>query len=153
MNGAGPGTKPRLVWQADADDAAQRGAVLVVEAHPQVRQMLGRALRIAGYRVIEAADTDAVTDPMAGVPLVACVIEVATDNGTAGLCLGRALRALHPAAPVIHTTGLELCDLPQTPMPDPMVGYLRKPFGTRTVIQLLTDMVEGDHAAPMMARA
>ncbi len=118
-------------------DVAASGIVLVVEAHTQVRQTLGRALRGAGYAVIEAAHAAAGAEVMVGVALAACIIEITADDDAAGMRLGHALRETDPAVAILHTTGLEAWQLPAMPAIDPMTRFLRKPFGMRAMIEVL----------------
>jgi DNA-binding NtrC family response regulator len=124
----------------DADNVPALGTALVVEGHAQVREMLGRLLRSAGYRVIAAAKVGAIADLLVGEALATCIIEIATDDRGAGMRLGRVIREADAAVPILHITGLEPADLPELGEPDPMTRYLHKPFGVRAMLDVLGRM-------------
>ncbi len=113
------------------------GTVLLVEAHAQVRHMLARALRGAGYGVLEAERAGNGADVIAGEPLAACIIEIAADNDLAGVALARAIRAADAAMPIIHISAIDAWGLPGDVEEDHLTRYLCKPFGVRALIEVI----------------
>jgi CheY-like chemotaxis protein len=108
---------------------AGHAAVLVVDKDEWVRAVAARALRRAGYGVLEAADANAALNLLGDVA-GRCVQVVVADSGITGVS-GRSLAATlaerWPRVRVVVMTAEAPEHAPQAPS-SPLLPLLRKPF-------------------------
>jgi PAS domain S-box-containing protein len=83
------------------------GTILLVEDHPQVRELAGRALRAQGYRVLEAADgsiaLEIVTQHQGAIDLL--LTDMIMPGGMSGRELAEQIRVHRPAMKVLFMSG------------------------------------------------
>jgi two-component system cell cycle sensor histidine kinase/response regulator CckA len=105
---------------------ARRGTILLADDEPQLRATVSELLRAIGFDVVEASD---------GVEAVACyerqrpdvaVLDM-TMPGLSGVEALERIRAAHPEAKVILSTGYSERDVPSSPSGAPS-GFLQKPY-------------------------
>jgi two-component system cell cycle sensor histidine kinase/response regulator CckA len=109
--------------------------VLVVEDHAQVREVMGRALRMAGYVTMEAGNGAEARSLLEAVHVDAVVLDVALPDGLDGVQLGKWIRLRHPRIPIVFISGLLEWELSE-PLPrDGVTRFLCKPFGARALIE------------------
>jgi DNA-binding response OmpR family regulator len=129
--------------EADQDAPAQgslplrAGRVLLVEDHRLVRGVMVRALRSAGFGVLEAETGDAARQVVEDVSLDAAVLDISLPGEMDGIALGRWIRRRHALIPLIFVTGLTEWEMPTPTRGDPHVYFLRKPFGARAIIEFV----------------
>jgi PAS domain S-box-containing protein len=136
----GAGTTFRLLFPAVAHEqpasaaparAARRvreGRALVVEDEPRIRQLVARELAGLGFRVVEAGDGEAALTALATpAAFDLAVLDLVLPRRT-GRQVFEALRARHPAVPVLITSGFARDDRLSTLLDQPAVGFLEKPW-------------------------
>jgi len=113
-----------------------RGKVLVVEDEPAIRTLLCRALRKAGYCVLEASDGEealalAAEHGADGIRLLLTDVVMPRMGGAA---LARVLQGKHPGLKVLYMSGnAELQGAAEAPAA--VLPLLQKPFNTRQLFQ------------------
>ena len=136
-----------------ADDALLRIAeptrpprVLLVEDDPDVRRVLGVALRRAGMVVLEAetaAEARGIFDATAADLIVT---DVALPGDMDGFAFGAWLRICFGNVPVIYITGLVGWEWPMLPRQDRITMLVRKPFGARVIVEAVNTMLGRAHS-------
>lgn len=104
--------------------------VLLVEDEPQVRKIIGRILRLAGYWVVDVGSSQEALERVADLSFDLMI----TDQRMAGMSGDELVRELHGSGlnlPVLVISGSTAADLPDG------VEFLAKPFGPD---QLLTKL-------------
>jgi two-component system, OmpR family, response regulator MprA len=115
---------------APAAGWAGGGRLLVADDDPDVRESLGRALRLAGYAVGTAANGTEALDRVARTPVDLIVLDVLMPV-TDGLAACRALRARGDTTPVLLLTARDAIDDRVTGLEAGADDYLVKPFSLR----------------------
>lgn len=136
---------PQPVPAATASLVAPKQAVLVVDDDPAVRQGLGEALRLAGYRVLLAPDCGQALTLLAGEEdgqVGAAIVDMHLPGLEGGPCLAR-LKALAPGIRTVLCSG----DVrgPQAWAPAlaqaQAEAFLPKPFTMRQILTLLEGLL------------
>ena len=90
----------------DAELCPTPGHVLIVEDDVLIRVLLADELRDAGLRVIEAANADeALSIFEAGAQVDLLFTDVQMPGSIDGVELARRIKTIHPALPIILTSG------------------------------------------------
>ncbi|MGF1639416.1 MAG: response regulator [Rhodospirillales bacterium] len=107
--------------------------ILVVDDHPDIRELVGRIFANEGYEVSTAADGASMWEVLDGADIDLVVLDLMLP-GTDGLTLCREIRATRPALPVIMLTA-------KSEEIDKVVGlkvgaddYIVKPFAGRELV-------------------
>ena len=123
--------------------------LLVVDDDSEVREALGRALKLEGFAVILAADGAAALEAVRDTPPDALVLDVAMP-GVDGLAVARALRAAEDRTPILMLTARDA-------IADRVFGlnagaddYLVKPFALVELVARVNALLRrsAQHSAP-----
>lgn len=143
----GPVAPLRLVSVADgpgrnrvAGRMRQRH-VLLVEDHHLVRHVIARSLRSAGFQVSEADHAERASELVVDASIDAAVLDVSLPGCMNGIQLGRWLRARQPALPLVFISGLTDWEIMDAIPDDPRSRFLRKPFGARVIVNLVSGLL------------
>jgi two-component system, cell cycle sensor histidine kinase and response regulator CckA len=151
------GPLPARVERArhDTPTAISRGTetVLLVEDEPQVRAVAARALRSAGYRVLEATNgrdgVQVARRERDGIDLIVSDVVMPEMGGREMVELARQFL---PAAAVLFVSGYTAGSFPQ-PSDDPAASvYLQKPFTPPELLAMVRQVLDR-HATAREARA
>jgi DNA-binding response OmpR family regulator len=115
--------------------------VLIVEDHVQVRHVVARALRAAGFATFEAADAGEARTLLEVVHVDAVVLDIALPGTLNGVQLGRWIRFRNPDVPLIFMTGLTEWEIPEPIPNDPATRFLCKPFGARVIVDYVCNLL------------
>jgi hypothetical protein len=129
---------------ADGARAAAGGTVLVAEDEADVRALAVRALRMAGYTVLEAKDGASALDLLAAQQgdIVAIVSDVAMPV-MGGSELSREAATRHPGVPVLLLSGYATDDLVRRGLiADAGVPLLLKPFTPTELVDRVAGLRE-----------
>jgi CheY-like chemotaxis protein len=138
----GRGTVVRVYWPEVIQETDQVGelpaqrpaeggreTVLVVEDERVVRALIVRALRVLGYRCLEADDaSDALRVLEHEEGQLDLVITDVVMPGISGGDLGSRLAELYPTLPVLYTSGFADDDVIRRGLLDATRPFLQKPF-------------------------
>jgi PAS domain S-box-containing protein len=159
-NRAGGGTRFTMAFPANerapvveatrVEEATSAGeeTILLVEDEPQVRRLLTRVFRRAGYRVVAAADGEQALELIAeqGPELMNLLVTDIVMPGINGGELARRVRALDPQIPILYLSGHPQDRGPLSEAPDlPSGGYLTKPFEEARLLAEVRLALEGAH--------
>jgi two-component system, cell cycle sensor histidine kinase and response regulator CckA len=119
----------------------------VVDDEEAVREVVGRILRRAGYRVLAAGDG------ASGVELfernaadLVCVLLDVTMPGIDGEQALAAMRRVRPAAPVVLMSGFSERELGGRYAGRGLAGLLQKPFAPEVLLQLVRRAARPAHS-------
>ena len=115
--------------------------VLVVEDHHQVRHVVARALRGAGYDVCEVESGASAREQAAAERVDAAVIDISRPGELHGVGFGRWLRAMWAGVPIVFVTGLMDWEMPEPVPQDGATRLLHKPFGALEIVGLVNGLV------------
>ena len=115
--------------------------VLLVEDHSQVRHVVARALRGAGYDVCEAESGLAARDQVTAERVDAAVIDISQPGELHGVGFGRWLRRVWAGVPIVFVTGLMDWEMPEPVPQDGATRLLHKPFGALEIVGLVNGLV------------
>lgn len=141
---------PRIVAAvAAARDSHPRPAqlggtetVLLVEDEAAVRELLGRILRKAGYRVLACADpADAIAVANTERPIQLVVTDVVMPR-MSGPEMAESLLASHPGMRVLFISGYSDEAIEQHGVLEPGTHFLQKPFTAPIVLQKVREVIE-----------
>lgn len=139
-----PEPEPRPAQTAPPAPRAEcRGTVLLVEAEDGVRRLSTRALENAGWRVLAAASGEAamqMLDAEVGPPTV--LVSDVVMPGMDGTEVVRAVRARHPAMPVILVSGYSESAAIEG-LPDEELHFLAKPYTLRQLVARVAELAGG----------
>jgi PAS domain S-box-containing protein len=146
---SGSGSEDRPV------DAPPGGAetILLVEDEEPVRKLAASVLEDAGYTVLPAGDAeDALRIAKDHARAIDLLLTDVVMPGMDGWDLAANLRAVHPSAKVLYTSGYSEY-VRTTPVdcrnPNSM---LNKPFTPRTLVRRVRDALDHDHAGRALVR-
>ncbi len=128
--------------------ATGTGTILVVEDEPQVRSLIVRTLRRAGYSVIEAADGDAALELVASTTVhcrALCVDGVIPGASSADVI--DAFAGRYPESPVLLISGHLPSHLEDRGLLAQNATLLPKPFEPERLCQLLAQRLSVEGAA------
>ncbi len=137
-------------WGARMSERCQAGLcpmphvgmkVLVVEDHLQVRHVVARALRGAGYEVCEAESGAPALEQAAAERVDAAVIDISRAGTLHGVGFGRCLREMWVGVPIVFVTGLMDWEMPEPVPQDGTTRLLHKPFGALEIVGLVNGLV------------
>lgn len=115
--------------------------VLLVEDHPEVREITAFMLEDAGYDVICANDGDEARQAVAGRDDIDVVItDLHLPHGASGIDMGMALREGGLKCPMLVVSGALTPD--QTSEHD-WIDYLPKPFNREALLQKIMALGAG----------
>ena len=141
---AATATEATAAARAPASAApAHAGTALVAEDDQAVRALLARALRQAGFQVLEAADgTEALAVAEAHHGAIDVLVTAAVMRGLPGPALAARLRARRPALRVLVVTGLPT-DPVVVAFADAGGEVLQKPFRASVVVEAVRRLLAG----------
>jgi|GEM_PF-6825613 len=117
------------------------GHVLIVEDHLQVRQLMARALRAAGFSTSEAGCANEARGLLADMHVDAVVLDISLPGEMNGIQLGKWLRFRNQTIPLIFITGLTEWEIPEPIPQDGASRFLRKPFGARVIADYVHNLL------------
>ena len=125
---------------------ANRGVVLLADDEDAVRRLAARALKRAGWEVVEADSGDAALESLrqSGIKLQALVTDLAMP-GMGGVDLAKAVR-IHCAdtrLPVVLVSGYAETQNSQA-ITDPDTIFLAKPYSLAELVASLSRLVDGE---------
>lgn len=129
------------------DPVRQReGVVLLVDDEDAVRRLAARALRRAGWEVVEADCGDSALESLQNLPVRA--IALVTDlvmPGMDGMALAQAVRHHNatPNLPIVLVSGYAETQNSQE-ITDPDTLFLAKPYSLAELVQAVGRLVDGD---------
>jgi two-component system, cell cycle sensor histidine kinase and response regulator CckA len=126
------GEHPSVVMPAVA-----AGSVLLVDAHQEVREMMGAILRQAGYVVIDATNSESALKSTEGVELL--ITDMVMPKMT-GFALAERLRERLPNLKVLYTSGYSPHFSSQPPALTDSDSFLEKPFTPNALIKKVHDI-------------
>ena len=135
---------PSFVGLADAasETHAARGSVLLVDDEPGVRKTVARALRGAGFTVLEAADGAAALELFrAHQSDLACVLCDVTMPRMDGWQTLTELRRLAPGFPVILASGYGEAQVMEGVHPERPMAFLSKPYQSDLLVHTLDRVI------------
>ena len=123
--------------------ARRRGSVLVVDDEPQLRGLLARALKEAGFDVVEAEDGDAALRAAAACDgTLRIVVTDVSMPVMSGLEFAREFRPRWPWIPILFITGKD--PDPRAGLANPWGELLRKPFGPDLFLTTVLRILESE---------
>ncbi len=122
---------------------AKRPVIMLVEDDEDLREMLAEALRLGGYRTLQAADAEAAVQAYrqqsAQVDLVVTDIILSAGSGTS---LAEHLIAEQPDLKIIYISGYGPDVLEQVPELDSMRQiFLSKPVDIETLLETIEELI------------
>ncbi len=121
--------------------------VLLVDDDELIRECLAELLTDAGWRVSAAASAEeALRIADADGPQDILVADLLLGRGMNGVALVAAARHRWPHVRAVLISGADVAD----PMLDPGDRYLRKPFSSKTLIQLVAELAWPEVHATVM---
>lgn len=121
--------------------------LLLVDDDELIRECLAELLTDAGWRVTAAASAeDALRIADAGGPQHVLIADLLLGRGMNGLALVADARRRWPHVRAVLISGADVAD----PMLDPGDRYLRKPFSSKTLIQIVAELARPEVDAPVM---
>lgn len=133
---------PRRDSVAEAPLPPLRAAVLVVDPHELVREVMVRALRMDGYTVYGCGDARQASALFEIVAFTGCVVDQALLGDVDGVQLLRWIRRREAGMPVVLTSGMADHDFAELLRGDPALRYLAKPFGARKLVDILGRLIK-----------
>jgi PAS domain S-box-containing protein len=147
---------PATAVAADPARGAERGSgtILLVEDDRAVRRTAARALRRAGYRVVEAGDAaaalEASADPALALDLLVVDVGLPRVKGTR---VAEAIRRSRPQLPILLVSGHVEEDADRGEVAEAGARFLPKPFTPSALLERVrTLLAERDAARPVAAR-
>ncbi len=114
---------------------AAHGSILVVDDEPGVRKVTARALRGAGYQVLEASDGQEGLEMLRKNPeAVQCVILDLTMPRMDGVTALQAMRSIKPELPIILTSGYDDMGIMSSPQAAVASAFIQKPFDVKELL-------------------
>lgn len=108
-----------------------RGAVLVIDDEPVLREVASHYLGRIGFEVVTATNSAgglaALQSPPPGVPFVAVLLDL-TLPGMSGPQIAQAIRAVYPDLPILLMSGYTQEDVQQWLASVHQVAFIAKPF-------------------------
>jgi two-component system cell cycle sensor histidine kinase/response regulator CckA len=128
---------------------AALACVLVVDDEPLALQIVGRTLREAGYRTLEATGArQALTLIAQAHPPIDLVVTDIVMPETDGRTLGRMIGERHPSVPIIYMSGYPATDMfHRGGSPNPLWPFLQKPFSPDALLQVVRHLLARRSAA------
>ena len=115
--------------------------VLIVEDHVQVRHVVARALRAAGFATFEASDAGEARTLLEVVHVDAVVLDISLPGALNGVQLGHWIRFRNADVPLIFITGLTEWEIPEPIPTDAATRFLCKPFGARVIVDYVCNLL------------
>lgn len=133
-------TEPRT---AESWTPARPATILVVDDEEMLRELLARALRAAGYTVLEASHGaeawQLVEQAAAPIDLVITDVVMPEIDGRE---LGRRLAQRAPTLPVLYISAYQVNDIFSRGAPDRSMPFLRKPFEVGDLLASVRQLLE-----------
>jgi two-component system cell cycle sensor histidine kinase/response regulator CckA len=147
VDGSGATTAAESDAGAGIGSTGRGKVILLVEDEEPIRAFAARALRIHGYRVIEAASAE---EALEAIDLATTVIDlVVTDlmlPATDGRTFARQLRRQRPGLPVVLVSGYEdRLDAPT--VGEPEFAVLAKPYSLKELVDAVDERLGSDQPA------
>ncbi len=128
---------------AGGKPSLSRGRILVAEDDPTVRAMMRRALRDAGFELVEAADgREALESVRADASPFDLVITDVAMPAMDGCELARQLATIRPSLPVLAISGYTEDDIIRRSLLDPAQPFLQKPFSPERLVATVRELLE-----------
>jgi two-component system cell cycle sensor histidine kinase/response regulator CckA len=109
--------------------------VLVVEDEEDVREVVTRALRDAGYAVLEAASGEAAIRLLNGQNRIDLLLTDMVLKGISGRELAARVTRLQPDLPVIFISGYTDGEIARRGLLHPEAFFVQKPFSPDTIVR------------------
>jgi CheY-like chemotaxis protein len=142
IGGTAHGTGPEV--SQDAPARGGRESLLLVEDDEQVRRVIGRSLRVLGYKVHEARNGQEALKlwQTLGEQVDLLLTDMVMPEGITGLELAGELQALKPGLKVIISSGYS-SEIVHAGVPD-MAGvvYLPKPYSAKALADLVRSSLD-----------
>jgi PAS domain S-box-containing protein len=134
----------------DGAEAPPRGTetVLLVEDDARVRAATGRALRAAGYTIIEAADGEEALARAEAAPALDVLVTDVVMPRLGGPALAERLRARHGPIRTLFVSGYAEEGLLQRELEGGAARILWKPFTAATLARAVRALIDGSSALP-----
>jgi two-component system, cell cycle sensor histidine kinase and response regulator CckA len=129
--------------------------ILIVEDDPDVRQLLGNALRSQGYLVLVAANGVEALRVVAehkGPPLRLVISDVIMPR-MGGQAMADSLQLNHPDLKILFTSGYTDAAIAHHGVLDPGVAFLAKPYGFSVLAHKVRDLLDQPAITPPAALA
>lgn len=115
--------------------------ILIVEDHRLVRHVIARSLRNAGFLIMEADCAERARDIAETGEVDVAVLDISLPGEMNGIQLGRWLRARRATIPLVFVTGLTDWEIIDAIPDDPRSRFLRKPFGSRVIVDMVNSLL------------
>jgi two-component system cell cycle sensor histidine kinase/response regulator CckA len=152
----GQGTTFHIFLPAVADTAAdvagapprpaapvESASILLIEDDAALRRLLVRSLERVGHRVRDAADSDQALAIIAEEPQLDLLITDAVLPGQSGPHLARQVEAVRPSLRVLFISGYSDDAILRLGLLNEQEAFLQKPFGPRTFVQKVQQVLRG----------
>jgi PAS domain S-box-containing protein len=153
----GQGTSFHIFLPAVADTVADRPAqaaprvttpvetasILLIEDDTALRRLLARSLQRVGHRVRDAADSQGALAILAEDPRIDLLVTDAVLPGQSGPHLARQIEADRPALRVLFISGYSDDAILRLGLLNEQEAFLQKPFGPRTFVQKVQQVLRG----------
>jgi CheY-like chemotaxis protein/two-component sensor histidine kinase len=121
------------------------GTVLIVEDEDMLRQAVSKMLRIHGFSVIEAGDGSAALDLVRNYgSSIAVILLDLTIPGAPSSEVVREAHRIRPGATVVLMSAYSREMVPPSLNVPEVTGFIRKPFHTRDLVQLLQETISAE---------
>jgi len=114
-----------------------KGRLLVVDDEPEVRSLLGRVLRHAGYEVEVAADASAALGRLKDAPPFDVVVVDLIMQPMEGLPMVRAIRAANPAQRLFMVSGKLVGASERQELAALGIPFCAKPFRNSDILRTI----------------
>jgi CheY-like chemotaxis protein len=117
--------------------------VLVVEDEPQVRGIAARALKEAGYRVVEAETGEQAVGLLEHGDRPTVVLTDVVMPGMTGADLAAEVERVAPGTPVLFTSGYPDGEILRRGLLNPGAAFLAKPFSPEALVRAVRERAAG----------
>ena len=128
----------------EAEPKGRGESILVIEDHPDLRQLATSMLDSLGYRVLEAESAKAALEILDGADGIDLMLaDVVLSGGMSGPCLADEVRHQHPDIKVLFMSGYAGKDIAERCSPCEADGVLEKPFRKRHLAHKVRAVLDG----------
>jgi CheY-like chemotaxis protein len=139
---AAPGQRPGAPARRGVVGGSE--TILLVEDDARVRDVTARALRGAGYRVLEASSGEEALEAAAGaVPPVALVVTDVVMPGLSGRDVAESLQRRIPRLRVLYVSGYTQNTIVHHGVLDSGIEFLSKPFTPSALLARVREILDG----------
>jgi two-component system, cell cycle sensor histidine kinase and response regulator CckA len=121
--------------------------ILVVEDEEPVRQMMKRALEVAGYQVVDAGSGEEALELVKqGAGSISLLLSDMIMPGLGGRELAERIRQLHSGLQVLYTSGYTDGEIERRGLLEPGAAFLQKPFTPERLVRAVQEQLESGQA-------